>query len=591
MAEISKQALLVANNTDFPNNNAGAITPAILRSFNTDMIDSTVNQTVYTANSSSWNVSINALNTFSASQQPTFNALNAFTASQLTINTGYNSATQSLSASIAPLQPQITSLQNWTSSINQIADNGIVQGTSTRLHFYGLVSASIVPNVNGAIASINIEQDSTKVGTGSFNQLTQSVNSILDYTASLKTAITVNGTSASIAGNLDVVGTINAYKINTTIESSSVIFSSGSNVFGDADNDTQTLNGKVTISNGLTLTGNLTASGLIDGVDLSSFYSNVNATTQSLNNSIQAINQTTASTDSKWNDLQPISGTLLQTASFSNNTITFTKLNGTTNVLNGFALTGSNDFIGNQRITGSLIISSSAAIDLEVTGGISSTGTIISSGSGGSTTLGNIAVTLSSNAATASAFFGRYNINQASGSNRIGIAANPVSAGYTNAGSSAGIFVASGSLSTVATYTPIQFENAWQYTDGRVTITTPLVAKNKSIVTGSVVGNLVPLTITSNTASMDLSQGNFFSLTLASGSTTRLAATNIVQGQTINLLLTQPSTTGSLTFTPSFKFSGGVAVSASAVASAQDILTFVTFDTTSVYTAIIKNLS
>ena len=42
------------------------------------------------------------------------------------------------------------------------------------------------------------------------------------------------------ASSLYVSGTIYAYEINTTIESSSIIFSSGSNILGDAMNDTQT---------------------------------------------------------------------------------------------------------------------------------------------------------------------------------------------------------------------------------------------------------------------------------------------------------------------------------------------------------------
>ena len=45
MSELSKQALKVDNNQSFPNNNAGAITPSILRAFNVNMIDSNVNQT------------------------------------------------------------------------------------------------------------------------------------------------------------------------------------------------------------------------------------------------------------------------------------------------------------------------------------------------------------------------------------------------------------------------------------------------------------------------------------------------------------------------------------------------------------------
>ena len=59
MAELTKQALRVENNTEFPNNNNGQITPSRLRGFNEDMIDSTVNQAQYTADSASFNTRIN----------------------------------------------------------------------------------------------------------------------------------------------------------------------------------------------------------------------------------------------------------------------------------------------------------------------------------------------------------------------------------------------------------------------------------------------------------------------------------------------------------------------------------------------------
>jgi hypothetical protein len=61
MSELTKQALKVENNQSFPNNNAGLITPTALRGFNEDMIDSTVNQAVYTADSASFNNRINAI--------------------------------------------------------------------------------------------------------------------------------------------------------------------------------------------------------------------------------------------------------------------------------------------------------------------------------------------------------------------------------------------------------------------------------------------------------------------------------------------------------------------------------------------------
>lgn len=61
MSELSKQALKVENNQQFPNNNAGLITPSNLRGFNEDMIDSTVNQATYTADSASFDSRINAI--------------------------------------------------------------------------------------------------------------------------------------------------------------------------------------------------------------------------------------------------------------------------------------------------------------------------------------------------------------------------------------------------------------------------------------------------------------------------------------------------------------------------------------------------
>jgi len=56
------------------------------------------------------------------------------------------------------------------------------------------------------------------------------------------------------------------------------------------------------------------------------------------------------------------------------------------------------------------------------------------------------------------------------------------------------------------------------------------------IITGSVNGNVESLTVTSQTASIDCSQGNFFTLELPSGAT-HFEATNIVPGQTISLRL------------------------------------------------------
>jgi hypothetical protein len=59
----------------------------------------------------------------------------------------------------------------------------------------------------------------------------------------------------SASGNLIIEGSIQATQITSSIVSSSIIFSSGSNIFGDADDDTHTFNGHITAS------GNISASG------------------------------------------------------------------------------------------------------------------------------------------------------------------------------------------------------------------------------------------------------------------------------------------------------------------------------------------
>ena len=60
MAELNKGALTSENNNSFPNNNTGFITPDLLRTFNGNMIDSMVDEISYNVDSASFNSRINA---------------------------------------------------------------------------------------------------------------------------------------------------------------------------------------------------------------------------------------------------------------------------------------------------------------------------------------------------------------------------------------------------------------------------------------------------------------------------------------------------------------------------------------------------
>lgn len=116
-------------------------------------------------------------------------------------------------------------------------------------------------------------------------------------------------------------------------------------------------------------------------------------------------------------------------------------------------------------------------------------------------------------------------------------------------------------------------------------------ASNNLTVTGSFRGSVRTLSISNLTASMDLSTGNFFDLTLSGSATVYLNPTNIQAGQTVNLRVIQPVTTGSLVYGSSIKFEGGTPYSVSATGSAVDILTFITFDSVSLYGSVKKGFS
>jgi hypothetical protein len=108
------------------------------------------------------------------------------------------------------------------------------------------------------------------------------------------------------------------------------------------------------------------------------------------------------------------------------------------------------------------------------------------------------------------------------------------------------------------------------------------------IQTGSVQGNIVPLTITSNTASLNLNNGNFFTLQLVSGSATHLNPTNIKPGQTVSVFV---NTTGSatMTFPSSIKQISGSAYIPT-TGTGLDILTLISKDTSNLYLVSAKNM-
>jgi hypothetical protein len=115
-----------------------------------------------------------------------------------------------------------------------------------------------------------------------------------------------------------------------------------------------------------------------------------------------------------------------------------------------------------------------------------------------------------------------------------------------------------------------------------------IVNGSNTVISGSLRGRVVTLSTASATASMDCSLSNFFDLTL-SGSM-YLGVSNIQPGETINLRVTQPATSGSLNYTSSIKFPNGLPYSASATSSVVDLISFISFDSSTLYATSLKNL-
>ena len=356
--------------------------------------------------------------------------------------------------------------------------------------------------------SVNDKFDGVGVYTASMNQYTQSTDSRIDnienYTQSLQTAFTASGTDVIFNGNINVSGSINAYAIHTIIESSSVIFSSGSNVFGDEVSDVQTLNGTVVVNNTL----------FVAGVEFIPFSQSVDlrldqleAFSSSLLGDFVTQGELAAATGA----LEVSIGTKLNTASFEAYT------SSAESAFNAYSSSVSSEFTtytSSQDDKNSTLASYTASIDTQLSTLVTYTGsnntkwnTLGTQSGSWITTIGN---------------------NSFSGSNTF---------------------------------------------------------------TGSVNGSVSNLSIISNTASLDCKKGNFFTITPGDAQLVRIQSSNIQPGQTISIRFKNPSENlPNVSWDDSFNFPNGAAYQVTAV-NTIDIVTLISFSTSSLDAVFTKNLS
>ena len=454
----------------------------------------------------------------------------------------FNAYTQSNDSKVNSLIAATASYVTSAITASSLITASVSQSTITFTKGNGTQFSITVADVSGSAGNF--------VTTSSFNSYTASQdfkNTTFATTSSLSDlSASIYQTDSTQSNNISALSSSNAFAHST-------FATTGSNTFVG----NQIVSGAITASGNISSSGNiyaanLTGSTIFTGsfVTTSSFNSytasqdflnTTFATTSSVNSlsaslyftdTTQSVNiasnsssigllQTfsgsqykndSSSFDSRIDSLEIASGGFVTTSSFNSYTSSQDFKNTT------FATTGSNNFIGNQRITGSLLVTGSTILK-----NLSTTGTplIISSSNttdyyaakligGGiyisSSDYGTSAVVGTDLLGTYTLAGGGLNVADATNNQYIALNKGGLEVGWNN-NSNTNLWInnpdayglsnvtgTSGSGTVIAGINPnddyfglVQFQSKANWTDGRTTFFTPLVAQSGSIVTGSAI--------------------------------------------------------------------------------------------------------
>ncbi len=372
----------------------------------------------------------------------------------------------------------------------------------------------------------------------------------VEITGSIDITGDVTASNAWIQGNLVVSGTLSTYEIIATIVSSSVIFSSGSNILGDATNDTQTLIGSVIMSGSQSLTGsigitgNVVAGGSGTFGGTGSFIGDLTATGNISSSTLSGVGNVTLYSQSVDARLDFLEGPFSTSVDFRLDELESWSSSLQTNFVTTAELTQTASFLQNQ-------------IDQKL-------------------------FTSSFNAYTSSTNNRLNNIESTTASLNVSISnLNSFTQSYS-ASVSSSFNVVNNRINTLSSFTASYATTGSNTFNGNQTINGTLLVSSSMVYSGSVRGQVFPITITSNTASMDCNLGNFFTLTLPAG-TTRFEATNIQPGETLSLRITNSTSGSQFTGSTSVKFPTGFTYVPTSIQNSTDIITFLSFDTGSIF--------
>lgn len=341
-----------------------------LNSF-TSSIDTTIKNKLNTEGVISGSVQVTISGTTGYS---TFSSSIATTTSGIENRAGYlETSTGALNTFTSSASSRLSSIETSTGSLNTFSSS-----TNTRLTSLESASGSIRTDFNSYTSSANGRLTSIETSTGSLNTFSSSTNSRL--TAIETSTGSLNSYTSSNTTNINAIHTatssLNSYTsstntrlgvIETSTSSLNTFTSSATSRLNSIETSTGSLN-SYTSSNNTTLGTLQTATS-----SLNTFSSSANTRLNAVETSTSSLNSFTSSIDTtiknKLNTDGVISGSAQVTLSSTTGYSTFSSSIATTNAgqdskitsLEGktgsYATTGSNIFIGNQTITGSLYVS------------------------------------------------------------------------------------------------------------------------------------------------------------------------------------------------------------------------------------------
>ena len=440
----TKSEIIIDSNLTYVPNTSGLITPQQVQTLNANWINASIfpeqtgSMSVQNAATASFllgSVASASFSTFAVSASQSTSASFATTALSASFVTTSSLATTNLTTASAAANVLTFTKGDGTTFNVTVAQSGSVTSAS-------YADTANFANTAGSVTSASFAISASRaISAATATSATSATSALTSISASFATTAGTANTASFVVGyaalganqtftgintfnnavtmsNVRVTGTASIAFLDVTFQSSSIIYSSGSNQFGDASNDTQTLYGTVNVITGpLVVTGSANFASVITGsistalnANTASYVANafISASQVGGNDKVSLTNMSGTTTTLTINnvDAANTAGSANTATSASYATVAGTAISAlTASYSTNFLVSGSLVVTGSATIsTGSLILysykattPSNRSFEASVTQSADSTNNIISIVSTSAATTGSIVISGSGN--------------------------------------------------------------------------------------------------------------------------------------------------------------------------------------------------